>query len=460
MKQKRSDARQELVREFGLAQFGDERLSARVQTIAGAVVRQPEKSLPQQNGNAAAREATYRFLGSERVTPEQILAPHVAATVARCRERKRVVVAHDTTEFAFAGRDQLGYLSGTMRGFIAHFALAIAFEKNREPLGVLHIEPIVRDGEPKQGKRTKPGDPTNESLRWNRTAAAAHLLLGEIDAIHVYDREADNYSLMVEMVARGQQFVVRASHDRSAEEGMLSELLEGATVQAHRTVMLSKRGQRSSARAAKRHPARSGREAKLQISSRSVTLRANSKTAREMSSTLKLNLVRVFEVDVPEGEPAVEWRLWTALPVANGEDLLTIVDAYRARWVIEEYFKALKTGCAYEQRQLESRHSLLNALAIFAPVAWLLLRLRSLARSAGDEPQHSLSAPQMICLRFILKRLQQFEMPADPTEQQTLSALARLGGHITSNGDPGWLVLGRGLDTVLSAELGYMAANM
>jgi hypothetical protein len=169
---------------------------------------------------------------------------------------------------------------------------------------------------------------------------------------------------------------------RSAEEGMLSELLEGATVQAHRTVMLSKRGQRSSAKAAKRHPARSGREAKLQICSRSVTLRANSKTSREMPSTLKLNLVRVFE------------------------------------------------------------------------------RLRGLARSAGDEPQRSLSAPQLICLRFILKRLQRFDMPADPTEQQTLSAIARLGGHLTSNGDPGWLVLGRGLDTFLAAELGYMAAHM
>ena len=154
-----------MVREFGLAQFGDERLSERLQTIAGAVVRQPEKSLPQQSGNAAARKATYRFLGSERATPEQILAPHVAATVARCRERKRVLVAHDTTKFAFVGREQLGYLSGTMRGFIAHFALAIAFEENREPLGVLHVEPIVRDGEPKRAR-----EPSAEIQRTSRCA--------------------------------------------------------------------------------------------------------------------------------------------------------------------------------------------------------------------------------------------------------------------------------------------------
>jgi len=52
------------------------------------------------------------------------------------------------------------------------------------------------------------------------------------------------------------------------------------------------------------------------------------------------------------------------------------------RWTIEKYFKALKTDCQYEKRQLESAHSLLNALAILAPVAWRLVLLRHLARNA------------------------------------------------------------------------------
>lgn len=52
--------------------------------------------------------------------------------------------------------------------------------------------------------------------------------------------------------------------------------------------------------------------------------------------------------------------------------------------MIEEYFKALKTGCAYEKSQLETLHALLNLLAIQAVVAWQLLRLRTIAR---DDPQ-------------------------------------------------------------------------
>ena len=37
--------------------------------------------------------------------------------------------------------------------------------------------------------------------------------------------------------------------------------------------------------------------------------------------------------------------------------------------------------------------------------------------------------------------------------------VAGLGGHIKNNGDPGWIVLGRGLDKLLTIALGYLAAG-
>jgi DDE family transposase len=69
---------------------------------------------------------------------------------------------------------------------------------------------------------------------------------------------------------------------------------------------------------------------------------------------LTLNVVRVWEPKPPRGAPAVCWMLYTSEPIDTAEQLLTIVDQYRSRWVIEEFFKALKTGCAFEKRQLES----------------------------------------------------------------------------------------------------------
>jgi len=71
----------------------------------------------------------------------------------------------------------------------------------------------------------------------------------------------------------------------------------------------------------------------------------------------------VVEPEPPPGEAAIEWMLVTSEPVQTLEDAAAIVDHYRARWLIEEYFKALKTGCAFEKRQLMHLDGLVRALA-------------------------------------------------------------------------------------------------
>jgi len=38
-------------------------------------------------------------------------------------------------------------------------------------------------------------------------------------------------------------------------------------------------------------------------------------------------------------------------------------------------------------------------------------------------------------------------------------AVAAEGGHIKNNGDPGWLVLGRGYEKLLDMELGFVIAQ-
>jgi len=40
-----------------------------------------------------------------------------------------------------------------------------------------------------------------------------------------------------------------------------------------------------------------------------------------------------------------------------------------------------------------------------------------------------------------------------------LLALARLGGHIRNNGDPGWLTLGCGFEELLVLEAGFHIAR-
>jgi hypothetical protein len=433
------------------AKVADARHLKRMRRMGLGLAAQPEKGLPQIFRDASQLEGAYRLLSNERVKPSGILEGHVEQTRGRARQAGRVVVAHDTTEFSFGGeRAQLGRLSGKARGFLGHFALAID-ASNGMPLGVVHCEAVQRADE----KRAKDDEESKESLRWHRGAAAvAQSLPG---SIQVMDREADSYSLLEQMRLQEQDFVVRLSYrKRLTEEGPVGALLKSTPLVIKREVQLSARKKERAPKKVRRFPARKARLATLAIGAeRNVELLRPHNT--DGSPRLIVNVVRVFEPDPPADTEPVEWLLYTSLPVDTPEQILAVADAYRLRWVVEEYFKALKTGCAFEKRQLESLHALLNLLALFVPIAWSMLHLRTLARVAPDASASSLASDaQLACLRF---ELGPRALPKVPTVRDLLFAIARLGGHLRNNGDPGWLTIGRGYQDLLMLERGYLAGR-
>jgi hypothetical protein len=46
-----------------------------------------------------------------------------------------------------------------------------------------------------------------------------------------------------------------------------------------------------------------------------------------------------------------------------------LVDLYGLRWLIEEFFHALKTGCAVLDREFDDASALQNVLAVSIPIA-------------------------------------------------------------------------------------------
>ncbi len=454
--------------EYEGADLGDARLGRRLVKLATRAAGGPDGSFPKRAETDSDLEATYRFLGNEKVSASEILAPHIRQTVRRAREvTGTVVVAHDTTEFNFGqtGRQDLGRVGqGKSYGFYGHFALAVSCDEARNPLGILAMA-IHQRGE-KKAVRTRleeQTDPTNEGLRWGRSVAQVEEVLPGV--IHAMDREADSYALMAELIEKKRRFVIRmAQAERRLAEGeirTIGEVLHRARTLAHREVPICARGENKMPSYRKHHPPRAARLAQLSVSSETVTVARPGSASPSLCPTerLTLNMVRVFEDSPPPGEPPVEWYLWTTEPVDTAEQALAVVDAYRCRWVIEEYFKALKTGCAIERRQLETTRALVNALALFAPIAWRLLLLRTLARQQPTEPAASiLSDSQLQCLRFMLRRRKRPDLPQVPTVADIFLGIAAVGGHLKRNGLPGWAVIGRGYDQILCMQVGYEAA--
>jgi len=438
--------------------LNDARLQRRFDAIVASMTKTPDESFPKVFSDDSELEATYRFLNNERVSADALLAPHISDTIARAAREPLILVAHDTTAFTFGGeheRGDVGSLDGKRAGFLGHFALAATTGEARRVLGVVGFEPTFRiAGRKKEHWRSRRSNPDRESLRWLRMAdVVGERLAGRAESIHLMDSEGDDYALLAHLIGGKHRFVIRSAQKRKLDGGDdLMGTIARCEAVACRQVSLGERT-RMASRGKSRHEPRKPRTAKLQITATGVTLlRPDRRT--ELPEALRLNVVHVYEIDAPEGGEPVDWKLYTTEAIDTPEQMLAVVDHYRNRWIIEEFFKALKSGCAYEKRQLENRGSLLNALGILVPIAWQLLVLRDESRS--DAPSCSvLTARQIEVLRATSKR----PLPANPTARETMLAVAKLGGHITNNGEPGWMVLGRGLFDLIAYEVGWVAAR-
>lgn len=432
--------------ELESAELGDPRRSRRLGSVARALAENPSLSLPKAIGNDSALEGAYRLMNNKAVKPAEVLRPHVEKTVERAAASGSVYVVSDSTEVRFGGEDRegLGPLQGGGHGFLLHIGLCVAGDGSRLPLGVLCAEPIVRPDKPKarRGKKASRNAADRESLKWLRGATAAEKAIGaRASAIHLMDREADIYDLLANLVQSKWRFIVRVGQNRKLdtdEQGLLFEALEQARGELSREIPVTKK-----LRATKGHPARSSRTACLSIAATALTLRRPSTADRKLPETISINFVRVFEASPPQGEPAIEWKLATTEPIDTKAELEAVVDGYRTRWVVEEFFKVLKTGCSIEQSQLESLDALLNLLAIKLPIAAQMLALRTHARENPQAPAGDyLSSTQLQVLRAMSKK----KLSQTPTVEEALLAVAAMGGHIKNNGAPGWIVLWRGFE--------------
>jgi hypothetical protein len=379
-----------------------------------------------------------------------------------------VRVIHDTTELAFGGdpasREGLGRLrSKDEQGFFAHVAFAVDGTPHAKPLGTVGTICWARTA-PRRGNRKLSGEELSklagkESSRWSEAVDQVETLIaGKSSAIHLMDREGDSFPLFCSLKRRGSRFVIRMARDRTVESEdqrmPLSEAVITLPRYLQREVALSGRAAKPTPRSA--HGQRQARIAKLSVSAGRIALQKPRYCDADLPDELHVNVVYVQEVDVPKDEEPVAWVLVTTEKIETPEQVAAVVDHYRGRWMIEEFFKALKTGCALEKRQLESFSALTNALALFLPIAWQMLLLRAVSRLDPDAPVSEVLTSTQIA---VLRHYQPEKMPAQgATAKNALYAVAGLGGHLKNNGPPGWRTLAYGMQELTSLTSAWEAA--
>ena len=442
---------------FGACDFGHARRTRRAVRFARQMAEHPDGSTPDQTENWAALKAGYRLLKRPEVTFQAVASPHWRRT--REHASGTVLLIGDTTEIDFGIHRRVKGLGptgdGRGRGFHLHNCLMVNPE-TAEIIGLAGQELFYRKPAPKGENSYRTSQRRGrESEVWGRLIAKIGPPAAGVRYIHTFDRGADNADVFCELERQQGDWVIRAAQlhrrvhlEQATGRGKRQPLREALAAQpVCGTYELE-------IRAAKDQPAR---RAKLAVRFARVTIPP---TKRRTPLQRAVNfqgltqwVVEAREIDPPRGVKAVCWVLWTSLPVENFDQAWQVLTYYEQRWLIEEFHKALKTGCQLESRQYQSAARLEKVAGFLSVLAVRLVKLKTIARTAPETPAEG-TVPRrwLIVLRSLRRK-------PITTVRDFFRHLAGLGGFLMRKGDgePGWITLWRGLDKLLLALRGYAA---
>jgi hypothetical protein len=432
---------------FGEAQLGHRRRNRCLVKIADAIHRHPGGTLPHKLRAPKDYKAMDRLMNRPEATHHAVLQAHGQRTLGLMRQPGGpVLVLHDTTELDYSGLDsiaELGSIGGNLgRGYLCHNSLAFD-PKQRRVLGlahqILHARRLVGRQEGVACKRDRE---SRESRLWTRAVRAVGPAPADRLWVHVADRGSDTFEHLAQHVKDGSAFVIRSlgrrklqpGHDAPQKARLLRRYAQSLPLHGSKPVVIGARANQGAQRAT------------VGIAFAPVLVQPpHVRRGDYEKRPLRLWLVVVRELEPPEGREPLQWMLLTNVPVTTEQDAWERVGWYECRWVIEEYHKAQKTGCAIEDLQFTSAQALQPMIALLSVVAVTLLNLREASR---DETTAQLPATEYVDRRYVavLSAWRYQSQRLNLTVREFYLALARLGGHQNRKHDhpPGWLVLWRG----------------
>ncbi len=188
-----------------------------------------------------------------------------------------------------------------------------------------------------------------------------------------------------------------------------------------------------------------------------------------MPESVALNFVEVVELHPPKGAKPIHWLLLTTHQVNTVADAWRIVGWYKLRWIIEQFFRSMKTqGLRIEDSQLESAERLMKMVAIAARAAAIVIQLVQ-ARNGGEELDAGavFSSDEIEALDAINNRFDgKTALQSNPHRKKTLAwaawIIAKLGGWsgYASHKPPGPITIHNGLDYFQKFFAGWTVKNV
>jgi hypothetical protein len=468
-----------VLNEMKTVDLKDKRLNDRLREVLSQLGGHPTASIPAACGGHAEMTAAYRLFDNDNASFEAILQPHIDTTRQRIASHPVVLLVQDTSEIDVTRPEQQMVGAGPLDGGARRGALLHplhAFTPDGTPLGTVHALAWVRDqmsercSSLSRGQRAATPIEEKESYRWVeafRRAGEEAQHCPSTQLVCVADSEADIYELLAEATteAHGVDWIVRAGQNRAlqrensqetAEKYIREHVLTQAVLFTHMIQVRGRKAKINGETRGRRQP-RDSREAEMEVRAAQVNLRPPWRADRKLPA-VTVNTVLVREVAPPENDEPVEWLLLTSLPVDEIEQVRLVIQYYCARWMIEVFFRVLKSGCRVEERRFEHIDRLLSCLAVYLIMAWRTLCVCRLGRSCPDISCEAMFEPAE--WKSVWKVIHRSTPPSVPPRLgEMIRLVAQLGGYVNRKrrDPPGpqtiWIGMQRMHDFALSWQL-------
>lgn len=410
-------------------------------------------------GNRARQMQFSRFLYNEAVTVAEIAATAAARTAGLVAGRD-VLAIQDSSELVFGGKQArargFGPIGrgGGLGGLLLHAVLAIDAVTGAL-LGPVDVTVRNRTN----GKVTPRSDrqtADKESQRWLEGMLSAARVLREAARITVVaDRESDIYEEFARRPAN-VHLLTRVAQDRriqtaADQAASLFAFSDGLPEQARLVVNIPAA------------PGRKARTAQLALRYAPVRVRKpKNGAAPDLPTSVSLTFLDIRETTTPEqGEP-IHWRLVTTHTIDNPSTARMVLDFYRRRWIIEDYFRTLKTaGFDIEAAEIEDPDAMARLVGAVAVTGVIVLQLVR-ARDGGTDQmlQEAFDPGDQPLLEALSANLEgKTQRQKNPHPKGTLAfaawVIARLGAWDGYYGKPGPKVMRIGLQDFQLIKYGH-----
>lgn len=418
----------------------------------------------------------YSLFNSNKFNREKIIKEYGKEYQDNALEGKEVLAIQDTTEINYSshkGRVKQNSGIGAVRngtGFFLHPVITI-IPGEEDKIAIPYVYHWARENSAEIRKKNKenrkkiPID-QKESYRWIYAPQKAKGVLEKAKQItFISDRESDIYEEFCLIPDEKTNLIVRSRDNRSILEGngKLFDYLSQQELSGSYTIEVIETIKNKSVK----------RQATVEVRYASVTIKRPRKFNKDCPypEFKQLNAIEVKEIKetIPEGSKGIHWRLLTTHKVESFSDAVRIVEFYKYRWYIEQFFRILKKrGFDVESSEFESGEALKNLVLLALPSAIKVMMLM-LARDGSTQKNTTFlfDEEELECLIELNKKYEgKLKTHKNPYPKKTLGwiswIMARMGGWKGKRSErpPGPITFYRGLEDFERIMIGWRLSSL